>query len=806
MRQLTIALGATAYAASATLAIFFAGLAIGSLAAGLRAPHIRRPLRAYAWLELGIALTALLYFGLGGLSDAVESGLRTASVDHGAAILAAKLAVTALLFLPSTICMGATLPMLAEHVVRDPSQLGRRGALLYAVNTVGGAVGAFAAGFYLPAAFGVRASYGLAIGLSLAVAAGAAWLSRAESSRRRNRPAPPERKSARAQREGDSASSTLLAFFSGAAALALEVLWTRMFAQVLHNSVYSFAAILVTFLVALALGAALARRLCRLQAPPSQVLVILLTTAGISVALTPWWFHFLTEGLSYVAPGAAWSGYVAAVFGRAAAALLVPGILIGTIFPYLLRIAESGHESPGSILGRLTAVNTLGAIGGAMAAGFLLLPLVGLWPAIHGIGLVYLAAAVWCTPSRVAPLQRIVPLVALLAFAVALPPGRLPSVRIDSTGGEVLLDSWESAYGITAVVRTKDSLRIKHDNYYSLGGTAAMAYEQTQGDVPLLLHPNPKSVFFLGLGTGITAGVAVRHDVDRIVVAELIPDVIEAARRHFGPYTQGLFDDPRVEIVAADGRQLLRTRAERFDVIIADLFIPWQAGAGSLYTREHFASVRDRLAPGGQFAQWLPLYQLSQEETMIIARTLLDVFPQVTVWRGDFLPRRPIVAFIASAEPTPLDPEALVRNFRHRRQDPDLPRPTALALTAMFYGGNLGAQRERFAPFPLNTDDRPIIEFSAPVTHRAQAAATARWFRGVDLARWYEQLAAEVPLATDPYLARFDASERGYAGAGTSLFASKAALAAGDAAAAEHHAEAFRASVPEEISGAFVAE
>src|SRR5262249_14749876 len=167
-----------------------------------------------------------------------------------------------------------------------------------------------------------------------------------------------------------------------------------------------------------------------------------------------------------------------------------------------------------------------------------------------------------------------------------------------------------------------------------------------QADPPMLLPPAPRALFFLGLGTGITAGAALFHPVERVTVAELVPDIALLAREYFSPMANGLFSDPRARIVIGDGRALLAADPQRYDVIVSDLFVPWHAGTGSLYTREHFERIRDRLTDDGVFAQWLPLYQLSMREFAVIAHTMLEVFPLVTVWRGDFSASEPIVALV----------------------------------------------------------------------------------------------------------------------------------------------------------------
>jgi hypothetical protein len=93
-----------------------------------------------------------------------------------------------------------------------------------------------------------------------------------------------------------------------------------------------------------------------------------------------------------------------------------------------------------------------------------------------------------------------------------------------------------------------------------------------------------------------------------------------------------------VTVVVEDGRNCLSRSAERYDVIISDLFVPWEAGTGNLYTLEHYRTAHDRLERGGVYVQWIPLYQVSDRELGIIARTMDEVFDEVVAWRGDSVP------------------------------------------------------------------------------------------------------------------------------------------------------------------------
>ena len=203
-------------------------------------------------------------------------------------------------------------------------------------------------------------------------------------------------------------------------------------------------------------------------------------------------------------------------------------------------------------------------------------------------------------------------------------------------------------------------------------------------------------------------------------------------------------------------RLLLRTGAiylqgisDTYDVIISDLFIPWHAGTGSLYSREHYQTVLSRLNPGGVFTQWVPLFQVSKEEFLIIAKTMLAVFPQVTLWRGDFLPKKPIVGLIGHNDEGPLI-------LDHLGSGADRVSQLKKTMTGLFYAGNLTKSADQNAEFftdiPLNTDDRPLVEYLAPITHRNQRTQEASWFALTALVKFYDRVFTLVPPENDPYL------------------------------------------------------
>jgi spermidine synthase len=798
MKELGLLFGNTAHAAATTLAAFFLGLVTGARYWGRRADRVRRPLRAYAVLEAGVALSAVLYFFLLDAYYVIYSALFRLFGGEPAVFLVVKLILAVgVLMLPSFF-MGGTLPMMSQHLVRRADSLGRTASALYAVNTLGAALGAYVAGFHLPRHLGFTSSYLVAIALTGLVAA-LAWALGSRTASRGDVDAPRPAATASSDhglpplpRQGVWA----LAFFSGLGTLSLEVLWTRMFAQVLQNSVYTFSTILVTFLVALAVGATLASGLIRRGHEPVGVLLVLLGLSGLAVGATPFVFHWLTEGLTYFGGDRSFEGYVLASFAGVSAVILLPAVLVGSLFPYLLRLAEPSARSAGRTVGDLAAINTVGAVVGALGAGFFLLDGVGLWASLRLIASAYLCAALLVAgASRRGSLAPPVFLVAgLLLLGSLLDPTRLPIVKVEPVEkGESLLRVWESSSGVVSVIRQPTSLRIKLDNDYSLGGTGAARDEEAQAHLPLLLHPEPRSVFFLGMGTGITAGAALRHPVERVVVSELSATVVEAARTFFKPHVHGLFEDPRVRVVAEDGRNYLLGAPETFDLVIADLFMPWKAGVGGLYSREHFQAARQRLRPGGLYVQWLPLYQLSRRELGVVARTMREVFPLVTLWRGATTPGQETVALFGHQGTHPLPREAVARRLEvsgsvvlgeRLGEVPDASASAAsgLGLRDLLpqYCGNLTSAPGLLEIYPVNTDDRPVIEYEAPVAHRRARAGKTPWFVGRELLGFLDQLMTASPPETDPYLKTLAAPEIGVVRGGLSLHRARVLRAAGD--------------------------
>jgi spermidine synthase len=773
LRSAGLVLGTTAATAATVVAANFAGLGIGGYLARRAPPS---PVRRYGWLELAAAAGGLASYAV----------FRLLSTPTGQSTLAGgigiRVAVVGLTILPVAIVLGATLPTLA-HALATPESVGRRGGALYALNTLGGACGIAVMGFGLPLAVGVRNSYFVAAAANGVAGLISLWVGATPW---------PARPPADAEPARPPRILWVLAAGTGLLGIGLEILWTVLFSQVLHNSVYSFAAVSLVFLLAIALGAGLSARLLR-HVAPLRVAAVSLVAAGIGSVAGVWGFVHWTDGLGYFGMHRGLLEYVGRIIVLAAATAGPGTTAAGAVLPALWA-AYGGRLSVARTVGELTAFNLLGGCAGALIAGFVALPSIGLRSGflVAAVAYVVLAEAVGWPDAWL----RRTGYGSLLAI-VLLDPMRLPLVHLNP--GEALRAIRESVSGIVTVVDTGDDLQLRLDNYYVLGGSAAQATERRQGLVPLLLHPRPQRAAFIGMATGISASAAIALDVPQTTVIELVPEVAAMARAHFSPWNGRLLDRGDVRLVVDDARRYLAATASEFDVIVSDLFIPWHATAGSLYSMEMYETVALRLSPGGLFCQWLPLYQLTREEFAVIARTFLTVFPHVTLWRNDFYPDRPVLGLVGTFKPLPLDLDRVgerLRGLPEWSRDSFLGEPRAVA---MLYLGDLSMTPELFAHASLNRDDRPVIEFLAPRLTRMSATGDKDWFIGTALADFTDDLAHRLSRTVEPTLPATEAA-RDARRAGRSLFRYALAARRGETTETERLVMEVRRLVPEVVS------
>jgi predicted membrane-bound spermidine synthase len=721
VKQLTLVVSSTTFAVSLTVSVFLAGLMLGSELAGRLARKTARPLRAYALAELlAGALASAVTLLLPRLPEvAAALGL------PGGGPLPARAALVTLILLPPTLAMGATLPLLSRYVAADDARVGADVGTLYTLNTLGAALGCGLGGFIAVSLLGVTRASLLASAVNFAVGLIAFALSRAEHSP----PAP----------ETSAAAPPLgwlegLFFASGFASIAYEVLWFRVLSTFFDATTYAFTVLLCTFLLGLVLGGALYVRRWAHHPRPLELLTGLQSGIALS-SLVAFMLMGLSPGLSHavhqLAAGGPWS-FVVAMALHAVVIILPPTVLIGAVFPLVVRLGTERAADAGPRVGRLYAINTLGGIIGSFLAGFVLIPVLGTQLSYSLVCMLSMVLALYVQRRDLAAPRRarlqLGAVTALLAFGLWLPPRDYWTHAQVASPDAKVLSLHEGRDGTLSVLEyTKDSVcqsglyrcddrcpAFAHRKLtfgaisYASTVLPARRYMRFQAHVAMLLRPAASDVLEVCFGTGTTAGAFVSHpQLESLTLVDLNPDVFAQAPL-FNEVNHDVFSDARVHRIVDDGRHFLLSTEQQFDVVSFEPPPPRAAGVVNLYSRDFYALVKQHLKKGGVVTQWIPLDQQSSRLDRALVKAMSDVFKHVTL----YVPSRLHGIAVASDEPLDEDLAAWATametpTVRDSLADIGFDNPEQLHATLFARGPSL---EKYVGDVGAVTDDRPSIE------------------------------------------------------------------------------------------------
>jgi len=622
-RMLSLQFGVSIFGVVVTVAAFMLGLGLGSLYGTGLAARCARPLRLFALLEAGVAVYALLLPLLFKTADHWLN-IFAADVDITVWLALQGFALLVLMLLPA-LAMGLAFPL----VLRSLNHIVGSLPLLYGLNACGGAIGAVLPLLLLPN-FGWTVSVRLIALLGLVVAVIAMWLAVREDEDQHQTLA--EVNVRHAEMESDEQQLRWPALLSyagiGAAALMLEIGWTRLFGMVMLRTEYVLGVILAVFLSGIGMGSLLGRYL-----HASRWLMILPCVAALFAAISLW----------TLAPVSAWIEQ--AQFSSLLTALLWQGgvlalvtlpvtIVFGAWLPILARKISAvnvGHADHGA---RLYGANSIGAALGSLLAGFVLLPWLGTTQTmILALLLLFVCGLYWAPQRKIA--WFIVPLLLIVWPVYDLPPvaSLLPQAQADSRD----IYRYEDAVSITHVIEQSDGQRLLLSDLQRMDAStdpAAVALQQNQARLPLLLHGDPASVLFLGLGTGITASGSLAFNGLERTAVELSAGAIMAAAKWFSEVNGNVQD--KMQVIHHDGRHFLRSSRQQFDVIVGDVFHPDMAGRSALLSVQQFERARIRLSEQGWFVQWLALNQFDVQALQVVLRSFRQVFPDMAVFVDGF--------------------------------------------------------------------------------------------------------------------------------------------------------------------------
>jgi spermidine synthase len=695
---LSFAIGASALSLGVLLPTYLGGLCIGGLLLPRYVSRNAHPLRVFGALELAIgALGVVALYAIPALG-----GIYSAWVGATVMGLALRLLVATLALLPATILMGATLPAVTPWVETDEHGVARLGRL-YASNIAGAGAGCVLAGFYLLRVHDAHVATFVAVTLDIVVGlasfALAAATTRSRTTNSRTSSSLTQMLTASTASRADSSTNAIAqrsnawpilvaSALSGLTALSAEILWTRNLSLLFGATVYAFAVMLAVFLTGLgvgsASGAALGRRIDARRALTWSQLALCAAIAWGAFAIAralPYW------PLDVTLPATADLALEIDLL-RAALAILPAALLWGASFPLALAASTSAgtpaaRDSRREV-GTLYAANTAGAIVGALATSFVLVPMLGSEATQQLLILIALSAALLLVitdrravgaaqaaiqggssarlDARIAA-RCAIPLAAALALAWLVPPlppafvayGRfLPSRGQDAN----VVYVGEGVAASIAVTREPSGIF----TYHNAGKTQASTYPQDMrlqrmlGHLATLIPEQPRSVLVIGLGAGITAGAAsVDPAVERIVVAEIEPLVPKVAQDYFASPNHGVVTNPKVEIRIDDGRHVLATTRGKFDAITSDPLDPWVKGAAALYTREFWELCKSRLNDDGVVTAFVQLYETTGDAVKSEIATFFSAFPHGALFVNTVNGRGYDAVLVGRAHDAPID-------------------------------------------------------------------------------------------------------------------------------------------------------
>jgi spermidine synthase len=737
-------IGVSAYSYATVLAAFMGGLALGSALLGRFADRARRPLLLFATLELAVGAYGLAYAPLQATVAALYAEWVTSSASLAVGAWSRAAAAGALL-LPPAFLMGGTYPAVLRHLTTTLAASGRRASQAYAVNALGAAAGSLTAAFLLVPRLGMSGSLGFLALSSLAVASAAGAVALA------TKPGPPELDPKgplptphSAEPDGRPERWVLPAILcAGLLAFALEIGWTRYLSVVLGSSVDSFAVMLSAFVGGIGLGSALLSRWeHRLRDPLAAwgwlqlclAVVVLLSLPFLPYV--PWGFGrvlslFAPTPMSYVA-------YTVVKLAACLALMLPATLLLGMTLPLAIKGLVRSLGRLGRVAGRCYAWNTAGNVLGALGAGHLLMPqlgveglfrLVALSSALLGFGVVFARS-----PSG--QVRRFIPAMALALLVVvshvvmkpwplewfAFSPFRRSGVPSSFTqarealettqvllyredpAANIMVSETRTSYGLARSLKVNG--KVEASDYGDMPTQVLVAH------LPLTLKLDAQEVLLVGLASGITAGSVLRQPIERLDIVELI-QVMPEVTRLFDSWNGDPLSDARAHLHLADAREFLSRTGPAYDVIISEPSNPWMAGVAGLFSVDFYAKAARRLEPDGVFGQWVQLYELDDEAFAIILASFRTAFPHVYAFQAlhaDLL-------LIGSRQPLQPDWDAIERRVSEDAISRDLKSVGVVDLASLLALQRLSPATidwiADLAP-TLNTDDNRALESRAP--------------------------------------------------------------------------------------------
>ncbi len=717
IKYFSFVLGNTTYTLSVVFASYLTGLALGSYVFGRVAKRIDNPLLLYALLELGIGVACLvLYF----LFNYVIKDLAPVGVLNNENFfpILQRFLITFFVLLAPTFLMGGTLPVLTKHFYSGETRTGLTVGGLYGINALGSSIGCFVTGFFFIRLYGLSNTTFIAVSINLVI--GLLGLLLAFLSKRvhpvKNNPAIPVKQS---NFYPATAYFLTIAFIlSGFTSFSYEIVYARLLAFIIGNRVFASTTMITAFIFGIAFGSLVIGRIIDKTGREPFVFSLFQIIIGLTTFLTLIFFNdfialfpALENSLKL---NSHWQ-YIIVRFSEAFFIMIIPGFSFGAIFPSVIKYLNKNIRAISISIGRTYALNTLGCITGALLTAFVLIPALGtfytmLFLSVLSVILGYRFLAVhWEKTTTGRKLFSVTLTAALVVFMIfyAIHFKKYPWQR----NGMDLIYSHEDPSSLVTVYTGELGYYQYTDNTivtFPIGNTAASAVQRLQAQIPLLIHKNPKDVLVVGLGYGVTTGAfAVYDSINMVETVEIVPGVIRAVSL-FREFNNDVDNQPNSKIYSGDGRYYLKHIDKKYDIISSNVCESDLPGSASCYTVDYFKMAKQKLKKDGLFC-----IHFFGDYGPILIKSLKKEFRYVDA----YLAYSQTLFFIASQTPFELNENLvnarLTRNkkFREDTIRSGLLSYDDLAQRRFFVGPELDRVMDK-TKIPLNTDDKPILEYA----------------------------------------------------------------------------------------------
>ena len=744
-RLLVLIFGSTTYAVSTVLGVFMFGLAFGSYFCGKYLHKVKDCLKAYAFVEIAIGMFAFLFIPLLGVVQELHSIIFQSFYDQPFILNSARIFLCFCLLIFPTLLMGATVPLISSLVVRSINRAGFNIGFLYASNTIGASLGCFGGSFFLIPAFGMTVAILITAGFNILI--GAVCLLANRFGYIKTETGTDDIFHEAVAHNASPATAVLIGnerfikvalisfFLSGLLSLVYEVAWTRILVLIFGTSVYAFSTMLTTFLFGLAAGSLVAGMFVDRIKNRVISLAILQLSIGLSLFASIPVMGWLPDiFLQYFKEDISWNRLILSEFFICFLVMFIPTFCSGALFPLVSRIfMDSKSQSAGKAVGNAYFVNTIGGIIGSISAGFIFIPFIGVEKTLlYGSLVNILAGSFGYFAYYGYSTKRVVIAVASFSLIVWVVLFKMPGWN------PLVMNSGIYMYGAQLAKKVPDTLsymsrfkliyfREDHSATVSVlekgerflringktdGGTGDNHTQILLGILPSIYAKNPETALVIGLGTGITAGSVLDFSsIKSLDCIEISPAVTEASH-YFDSFNNRPLESSKMRLHNFDGRTWIMAMPRKYDIIVSEPSHPWQTGNANLFTIDFFKMAVGRLSKNGFFCQWLPYYHMDKRHFQIVLNSYRKVFPYVNVWVAG----TDALLIGSNAKPT-LDYGFIANLFTDKNISSKLRQIdiyTPADLFGFFWLDNAGVDNFISGVEEINSDNNPLIEFSAP--------------------------------------------------------------------------------------------